>query len=194
MSCRASRAARVPQKQAHWPARRIPPAPLGHGRRPANLTESGHDVTAPILVFPHHGGRSGSGNVSDFARELCNLVHPKTVVFSIGRGEHGTPQPDVVETIRQVIPDIRIACTQLSAHCTTVLPASLPTHLANKYARGREYGKCCAGTIVIDFLPKEVTVTPGTAQHQEYISQFRATALCMRPITVQPKNGKRDVL
>lgn len=72
---------------------------------------------APVLVYPHHGGRSGATSEIDFASKLCRAIVPSSVIFSIGRGKHDTPRPEIVETVRRELPGVRIACTQLSEHC-----------------------------------------------------------------------------
>ena len=72
---------------------------------------------APLLIYPHHGAHAFATDESVFARRLCQTVRPRAIVFSIGRGKHGTPIPEVVAAIRAALPDIRVACTQLSAHC-----------------------------------------------------------------------------
>jgi len=150
-----------------------------------NLLESDRDITAPILVFPHHGGLPGAGSVATFARRLCAAVRPEMVIFSIGRGEYGMPQPDVVAAVREVTRNVRIACTQLSTHCAAALPIIPPKHLTGKFARGRQYNKCCAGTLVIDLDDSMANVLPASIPHQDFISSFAATALCMKPLRSQ---------
>ena len=59
-----------------------------------DLIGSGVNLNAPLVVFPHHGGRAGSTNMAEFARKLCTQVSPKwlfsqTVVVSM---EHLTPR------------------------------------------------------------------------------------------------------
>jgi len=142
-----------------------------------DLIGSGVNLNAPLVVFPHHGGRAGSTNMTEFARKLCAQVSPKMVIFSNGRGQRGTPIPEVVEAIRQRVPFIRIACTQLSEHCAKSLPPSLFTHLNNVFSAGRESNKCCAGTIVIA-LDSVDTIFPDYDAHQEFIKLAAPTALC----------------
>ncbi len=147
-----------------------------------DIIESGRNVTAPVLVFPHHGGRPSTGDMATFARRLCEAVRPDMVIFSIGRAEYGTPQPDVVAAVREAVSDVRIACTQLSTHCAATLPVASPGHLTAKFARGREHNKCCAGTVVIALNDSGPTVLPGATPHRNFISSFAATALCMKPV------------
>lgn len=80
-------------------------------------------LTAPILVWPHHGGRAGSGDLPDFARELCIAVQPGSVVFSTGRDSgYQTPRPEVISAIKESVKEVRISCTQLSRDCAGTLP------------------------------------------------------------------------
>ncbi len=142
-----------------------------------NLIEHQGNVSAPILVFPHHGGKAGQNtNMVEFTRKACEVFEPETVIFSIGRGKHKTPQPEVVKTIRQCIPNVKIICTQLSEHCATSLPKINPTHLVNVFSGGCEKHKCCAGTIIID-LDSNV-LFPLYSTHQSFIRENAPTALC----------------
>ena len=80
------------------------------------ITE-GKALSAPILVFPHHGGRPGRGDSAGFTKQLCDLVRPEQIIFSIGRGMHKTPRPEIVAATRASSTAAHLACTQLSKHC-----------------------------------------------------------------------------
>ena len=144
-----------------------------------DLRASEVDATAPIVVFPHHGGRTGSTDLSAFAKDLCELASPAMVIFSIGRGRHSTPRPEIVAAIREELAEVWIACTQLSEHCASGLPTSSPKHLNDSFAQGREGRKCCAGTIVID-LDDPRTILPQRSNHESFIRETAPTALCLR--------------
>ena len=96
------------------------------------LSNLGLNLHAPLLVFPHHGGNVGvrtdpSANAA-FATTLLASVAPETVIFSTGRGRHGTPRPEIVAAIRAQVADIRIACT----HCPNIaglMPPATMSHL-----------------------------------------------------------------
>ena len=140
---------------------------------------AGQSCCSPILIYPHHGGSSGSGGSAKFAIEMCELFCPQVVVFSIGRGLHGTPRPEVVDAVRKKVPSVRIACTQLSEHCADSLPLADPSHLLPVYADGRYDRKCCAGTIVID-VDANGELLPVDKDHSDFISKYAATALCRK--------------
>lgn len=142
-----------------------------------DLRASEVDATAPIVVFPHHGGRTGSTDLGAFAKNLCELTSPAMVIFSIGRGRHSTPRPEIVAAIREGLSEVWIACTQLSEHCASGLPISSPKHLNDSFAQGREGRKCCAGTIVID-LDDPTTILPQRSNHESFIREMAPTALC----------------
>lgn len=148
-----------------------------------NLLESGQDVRASVLVFPHHGGAGTRGDVTGFAQRVCEAVSPDNVIFSIGRGKYATPRPEIVTAIRQLAPRARILCTQLSEHCASAVPAQDPTHLTDKISQGRELRKCCAGTIVIRLGHPEPGLLPVLDAHREFIAKMAPNALCMRPIS-----------
>lgn len=134
---------------------------------------------ARILVFPHHGGRPARVDAVGFAEQLCALVHAEVVIFSIGRGKHATPQPDVIRGVLQARPGAHIACTQLSERCAARLPSALPTHLNERPARGRVGNACCAGTIELRLGGDAPSYTPIRAGHQNFVEREAPTALCM---------------
>jgi beta-lactamase superfamily II metal-dependent hydrolase len=152
---------------------------------PGDLDETGldelraeqRDMRAKVLVFPHHGGLPGK-DPSAFARLLCELVKPETVVFSIGRGRHQTPRPEVVSAIRSASPGTHIACTQLSDRCAATLPTPIPSHLSSEVALGREKNQCCAGTLVIHPLPSR----PTRVDHAAFITIAAPTAVCKEEV------------
>lgn len=141
------------------------------------LKAEGADASAPILVFPHHGGAPGPGDVGSFTQKLCELASPSTVLFSIGRdGPHRFPRPDIVARLRGINAEMRIACTQLSKHCAPANPTSRPTYLSN-FSMGAEKGKCCAGTIIIP-LENAHAVAPDSPAHLDFISSAAPSSLC----------------
>jgi beta-lactamase superfamily II metal-dependent hydrolase len=118
------------------------------------------DLSAHTLVFPHHGGNpegaTSSTGTNQFVTDLLNSCNPSTVLFSIGRGLHRTPRPEIIKTIRKSNPTTHIGCTQLSSHCADEL---LPndSHLSSRYAAGRLAGSCCLGTSVLTGEGVELT-------------------------------------
>ena len=134
---------------------------------------------AEILIFPHHGGRPSNSNPVSFARRLCLAVQPSTVIFSIGRGQHRTPRPDIVHTILGILPEAHIACTQLSEHCAAQLPVVAPTHLISSIGNGHRRNACCAGSIrlLLGFAPHGVL--PSMGDHHNFISTNAPSALCL---------------
>lgn len=137
-----------------------------------NIISEGTSINAAILVFPHHGGFSSKNSV-EFAQTICTLVQPRTVVFSIGRGKHNTPQPEIINAVRSVV-DVHIACTQLSTRCANDVPTGEQLHLAPEVARGRERNYCCAGTLVVSAAP----MSPKIEEHIAFIRKAAPNALC----------------
>ena len=136
-------------------------------------------MRAPVLVFPHHGGGGRRGSSEVFAKDLVGEVQPSTVLFSIGRYGRGAtnPQPAVIGAIKSYSADMRIACTQLSQHCSAKGAAKRPGHLLPLTSRGRERGLCCAGTIVLP-LDQPGRVFPDQEEHLVFIGESAETALC----------------
>jgi beta-lactamase superfamily II metal-dependent hydrolase len=141
------------------------------------LTRIGSAMNAPVLVFPHHGGHAGP-DMAKFSSGLYAQVKPEHVLFSIGRGMHGTPIPEVVAEARKIA-NIKISCTQLSEHCSAAVPAKDHTHLSPVFARGRDKRHCCAGSVVIPLEPGKTTF-PIWKEHQEFITASASTALCRK--------------
>lgn len=146
-----------------------------------NLVEAKIDATAPILVFPHHGGRAGHGTeIRTFTEKICDIFQPKQVVFSIGR-DRAHLRPEVIETILKREQRIRIVCTQLSPHCATELPKQPPNHLSSAFAAGKEYHKCCAGTLIVQMTAR-TQISPEEAEHLNFIKVAAPKALCQRSV------------
>lgn len=144
-----------------------------------NLLQDNLDCRAPVLLFPHHGGKPGAADMTIFAQRLVDLVKPQTVIFSIRRGgKFNNPQPEIVAAVRQQAPDVRVACTQLSTHCAAVVPPTQPTHLTGQYAQGRQANHCCGGTFLLDFSAPDTSFLPLPNAHIDFISQHAETALC----------------
>jgi beta-lactamase superfamily II metal-dependent hydrolase len=135
------------------------------------------DLSAPVLVFPHHGGLPGPGNLKQFVSYLCSNVSPEIIIFSIGRGKNNTPRLEVVQEIRNALPDVRLVCTQISKSCACGLPTTNPEHLNDVYADGRREGACCGGTIIIP-LDNPKSVIPDTHSHEAFITNYIQTPLC----------------
>ena len=137
------------------------------------------DLTAPILVFPHHGGLPHGAPVGTFTQDLVSRVKPETVIISLGRGQHNTPRPAILAALRALHPTPCVMCTQLSDRCAAALPSVAPTHLGPFFARGREQRRCCAGTVVLA-LDGSGALTPDAAAHAAFVDAHADTALCRR--------------
>lgn len=143
-----------------------------------DLRRSNVSLGADVLVYPHHGGRAAHNDTA-FASKLAERVGAKHVIFSIGRAGRntGNPKPQVVSAIRKALPQARIACTQLSAHCAASTPSDDPTHLLSVFARGRSTRACCAGSLVLNLPLRDVT--PVHKRHLAFIKKNARTAMCL---------------
>lgn len=137
------------------------------------MAERLQPATAPVLIFPHHGGGAGADGVG-FAKQICELVQPTRVVFSIGRFP-ANPQPSIVKGVREANPDIYIGCTELSSHCAATLPTAAGTHLLPLAAAGRARNSCCLGTVQISLNAE--AGGPSRDSHSAFVGLF-ADALC----------------
>ncbi|MGW3808475.1 ComEC/Rec2 family competence protein [Micromonospora sp. NPDC005113] len=145
------------------------------------IKSAGLDMRAPILVFPHHGGRSGASDDRVFAMQLCDAVQPEHVIFSHGRNSgHGTPRQEILDGVRQYSKRVRVACTQLSLRCHPQNVIPLQRHLLSRPSAGIASNSCCAGTIVFRAdNDGHVEIDPGYESHSGYIRSL-AHALCNR--------------
>ena len=147
----------------------------------AHLLESGQDLKADILVFPHHGGNVRLGakpeRNRDFAELLLQAVEPETVVFSIGRSKHRNPRPEIVDAVCSA-PRRNVMCTQMSRSCAAD-DGYDDAHLSEAFAAGKRRGHCCAGSIVVS--PEGLV--PSVAAHAAFVRVAAPTALCARSVS-----------
>ncbi|MCQ3804861.1 MAG: hypothetical protein OXC98_10425 [bacterium] len=129
-----------------------------------------------VLVFPHHGGRTG-GDDHSFVSTIMNAVDPETVVFSFGREKYSNPRPEIIHAIFSAKPGAKIMCTQLSKRCSA--STFDPPHLASLPARGRDAGRCCAGSLQLD---SQGVVTPQVAEHATFVDSLTPPPLCRIPL------------
>lgn len=146
-----------------------------------DLQRRGIDLSAEILIFPHHGGTPESGSADDFMKVLIGAVDPEIVIFSLGRGRYGTPRPEIVKAIREAKPTIRIACTQLSKTCALDTAGLEFDHLDTAPANGKKANSCCAGSITFR-LDSDAHSHSGLARHNDWIGKFIAGSLCLKSL------------
>lgn len=146
----------------------------------ADLLGRGADLKATIIVYPHHGGRSEGMKNREFVERLIGAVCPEIVVFSIGRGRYDTPDPETIQALKEILPSVRIMCTQLSEHCSkSAHNSSQLTHLSDAFSEGQGRGFCCAGTIMIP-LRELQDLEPSESAHLEFIRSKVESPLCLR--------------
>jgi competence protein ComEC len=146
------------------------------------LEERGVDLTADILVFPHHGRNATVGDERGFARWITELVSPGQVYFSVGRGAVARPSPEVLLGTREAAPNAYIACTQLCGECAPEPLAEDRTtdHLSGLRSSGAASRTCCAGTLQID-LSSPGLMAPDPGEHQRFIDAVAVDPMCRRP-------------
>lgn len=141
-----------------------------------DIQDSGTDIAASALVYPHHGGLPGASKVGDFARGLLSLVQPSQVYISNGRTKHGNPREEVVSAIMDH--GCGLACTQLAHSCGA--PATT-SHLEDLPASGRLDRHSCAGSISLT-LTETGAVRDASAQvaFQSHLSSNVTSPMCSR--------------
>ena len=143
-----------------------------------DLTDHRANLSANLLVFPHHGGKAGVFDVQAFTQMLCGQVNPSTVIFSIGRNKFDNPRPEIVETVRKSLKNVRISCTQLSVNCAKKITSYDQSHLGPLFARGRDVNDCCGGTFIIT-LGEKVEYIPDQGLHNRYIGVAAIKPMCL---------------
>ena len=147
----------------------------------AHIQENGWELSAPVLVFPHHGGSSGGKDPQRFAQLLTSLVQPDLVIFSIkSMLRPANPDPRNVAAVRSAAPSVHIACTQLSVHCHSQDSVAPDEHLGLRPAAGRKGGRCCAGSITIWLEGDSVKYDPPLDNHRSFVESFVTSPICMR--------------
>jgi len=136
-------------------------------------------LRAPILVYPHHGGRPGTREISPFAEKLLGAISPALVVFSVGRQRKGYPRLETVSALRRFVPSAKIVCTQLSKDCSERLPTGSTGHLSEAFALGSADGACCGGTVLVA-LDAGGAVEPEASAHTEFVRSSVETPMCLR--------------
>jgi competence protein ComEC len=116
--------------------------------------------TAPVLVFPHHGGLPGVTNEKEaqlFAYEITKLVNPEVVIFSNHRTKHGNPLDCVLKAVAKAASGVYFACTQLPQRLQSQVKATGSWSL-HKPAKG---AGVLEGSICLTFKASGVKVAFG---------------------------------
>jgi competence protein ComEC len=144
----------------------------------SHLADSGVDIQADYLVLPHHGGMLGTRSATaTMVKALCTSVSPKQIYVSNGRTRFDNPQPGVVGAIREELPTVQIACTQLSRRCApeeVVSRNDIPI-----YSAGAARGLCCAGSLRLT-SSDGITDEKDLSEHAAFVDSHAPTALCRR--------------
>lgn len=145
-----------------------------------DILQNKQDVTSAIVVYPHHGGLTGSGPVEKFVSKLLENARPKAVIFSNGRGGHDNPRPEIVAALHKVNSALHLACTQLSKLCSaSEIFDGREEHIIKAFSSGFESGRSCAGSVHINLALE--TITRWDA-HQAFVSRL-GSPLCRQALT-----------
>jgi beta-lactamase superfamily II metal-dependent hydrolase len=148
------------------------------------IDDEGHNLSADVFVYPHHGGRAGVGSEpgeEEFAGRLASAVSPEVVVFSNGRDRYSNPRREVVRGIRKATgaSPVRLVCTQLSKVCSAhEVPGAgrLDDSLASA---GEASGKSCCGSMLIDLGGHDRVLPVGDKHLAFVVDTVGEQALCL---------------
>lgn len=143
----------------------------------ADLERRSVSLTAELLLFPHHGGHVANVDNEEFATRLCKAVGAKTIVFSIGRGKHGTPRPEIIKAVEEALPSGHVACTQLSKRCAAINPDVVRDYQSTAPAHGAEMNVTCIGTMIQDLATGKIW--PSRGDHIAFVQAHARTHLCL---------------
>jgi competence protein ComEC len=137
--------------------------------------DMGQDLSAEVLVFPHHGGLPGGTDPDHFADRLLSSVNPTTVIFSNGRNRHDNPKPQMVKAAAGR--GCTVGCSELSARCHAT-PISSNEHLEPLRALGRASGSSCAGSMTF-VIGDPIRRLPEMAErHARFVADHVSTPMC----------------
>ncbi|MBM7411416.1 competence protein ComEC [Clavibacter michiganensis] len=136
------------------------------------------DMRAKYLVLPHHGGTmasSAAGTATALA-ELVAAVQPELVLISNGRSTGmDNPRPEVLQAALSAMPNVAVACTQLSRSCS---PSPVGrTGSSDGYAAGWQEGHSCLGSAIISGPVGGPLFLDRTA-HEAFLDEFVPGARC----------------
>jgi beta-lactamase superfamily II metal-dependent hydrolase len=135
-------------------------------------------LISDVLVFPHHGGKTGDSDLVRFTETLCDQINPQTIIFSTGRNRYENPRPEIIQAIKKKINGVRISCTQLSKHCMKDIRYKEYDHLADVFSKGREDFFCCSGSFIIS-LGVRIDHYPNADDHIQFIKSAASNPLCI---------------
>ena len=117
----------------------------------------GRHVTPAVRLCP--GTPYVRGSRAAIESIVTNVVNNSLTAFeSAGTMDR---RIEIVRHLRQVAPEARIMCTQLSRFCAKSIPTFTATHLSPTFALGRSDRVCCGGTILVS-LRDATEITPAT--------------------------------
>src|SRR5947207_2063154 len=152
-----------------------------------NLADDYEELYTDLLVFPHHGGRSGHTDNEQFAQLLCSLVKPKVVLFSFDRNKFSNPREDIMKGIKTVVPKVYIACTQLSKNCAAQLPNSDLAHLSKLLSKSRKNKCSCGGTMLVKLNGNQTFSGSPFMKHQQFVERDVPTPMCLKVFVEKQK-------
>lgn len=145
-----------------------------------NIKGDGIAIDAKVLVFPHHGGLPSGTSPVLFAKELCDLVRPETVVFSMSRTGLENPRREIVDGVFQYSTKTHILCTQLSTNCAKHDPKSPLIHLGAVPSQGAVRGHSCAGSVQVEPAVSHGISAPDAGAHLKFVTANAPTAMCLK--------------
>ena len=135
------------------------------------------DISAKVLVFPHHGGLPGREQPEAFTQRLLDGTNAEMVFFSNGRSHHSNPRPEIIEAISSRA-NVKVICSQLSKSCSEEC-ANSSAHINELPAKGKHAGDSCGGSIRLKFDDLISSDYASLKGHEVFVASIQS-ALCRR--------------
>lgn len=133
-----------------------------------NIVEDNKDISAQILVYPHHGGKPKGISISDFSKILCERVRPNMIFFSNGRGYYGHPHLDVLQHSVKCESVAHIACSQITNNCMALLDDLPNEHFSSLPSKGHSEKCSCSGSISIAIQDEDISLNNFQKIHSDF--------------------------
>lgn len=137
------------------------------------------DISAPLLVFPHHGGLPGKADVAGFVGDIMGRVEPSMVYFSHGRNKFSNPRKEVVDHVSASKKRPFIACSQLSRTCGVENPNNVKGRVF-ECSEGFLSGSSCMGTVRLKLAPSCVDefIDKSGSLHSSFVKSTYGSPMC----------------
>lgn len=140
------------------------------------VMESGADVSADVLLVPHHGSEFGKQPGETTLAAVLDAVDARHHILSVGAANtYGHPAASTLKALGDRALHARVTCTEINPVClgSAATPASPGEGDLAVWPDVRRYaGPPCAGTVAFELLDDVWHITPSESEHDLTIRQL----------------------